>query len=57
MTLRQAAIPAQNQAIPSESANIPLCFGERPAQQTFTFGLHPKPTPEPQRPRKKAKRR
>lgn len=57
MTLRQAAIPAQNLAIPTESANIPLCFGEKPAQQTFTFGLHPKPTPEPRRSSKKAKRR
>lgn len=57
MTLRQAAIPAQSQAIPSESANIPLCFGEKPAQQTFTLGVHPKPTPEPERPRKKTKRR
>jgi hypothetical protein len=57
MTLRQAAILAQDQAIPSESANIPLCFGEKPAQQSFAFGLHPRPAPEPQRPRKRIKRR
>jgi hypothetical protein len=57
MTLRQAAIPAQDRTIQSESANIPLCFGEKPAQQTFAFGLHPRPAPEPQRPRKRIKRR
>ncbi|HWY40012.1 MAG TPA: hypothetical protein VNX27_04380 [Chthoniobacterales bacterium] len=57
MTSRQAVISAQGQPIPTDATKIPLCFGEKPAQQTFTFGLHPKPTPVPERPRKKSKRR
>ncbi len=57
MTSRQAEISAQGQPIPSEATKIPLCFGEKPAQQSFTFGLHPKPTPAPERPHKKSKRR
>jgi hypothetical protein len=57
MTLRRAAITAQGQETQSESANIPLCFSDKPAQQSFTLGLHPKSTPAPERPRKKSKRR
>ena len=57
MTSRQAVITAQGQAIPTDATKIPLCFGEKPAQQSFTFGLHPKPSPTPERPRKKSKRR
>jgi len=56
MTLRQAAIAAQSQSIPSQNANIPLCFGDKPAQQAFTFGLHPKPQPTPPRVRKRGRR-
>ncbi|HXY60377.1 MAG TPA: hypothetical protein VEH26_02095 [Chthoniobacterales bacterium] len=57
MTPRQSAITAQGQPIPLDATKIPLCFGEKPAPQSFTFGLHPKPTPAPERPRKKSKRR
>ncbi len=57
MTSRQAAITAQGESILSDATKIPLCFGEKPAQQSFTFGLHPKPTPAPEKPRKKPKRR
>lgn len=57
MTPRQYAITAQGQPIPSEATKILLCFGEKPAPQSFTFGLHPKPTPAPERPRKRSKRR
>ncbi len=57
MTSRQAAITAEGQPIPSDATKVPLCFGEKPAQQSFTFGLHPKPTPAPEKPRKKTKRR
>jgi hypothetical protein len=57
MTSRQAAINAQGQPIPSDATKVPLCFGEKPAQQSFTFGLHPKPSPTPEKPRKKSKRR
>jgi hypothetical protein len=57
MTPRQSSITAEGRSIESAATNIPLCFGEKPAQQSFTFGLHPRPTPEPERPRKRAKRR
>ena len=57
MTSRQAAISAQGQPIPSDATRVPLCFGEKSAQQSFTFGLHPKPAPTPETPRKKTKRR
>ena len=57
MTSRQATITAQGESIQSDATKIPLCFGEKPAPQSFTFGLHPKSTPEPERPRKKSKRR
>ena len=56
MTPRQAVIGAQGQPIPYDATKIPLCSGEKPAQQSFAFGLHPKPTPEPEKPRKKSKR-
>jgi hypothetical protein len=56
MTPRQSVITAQGQPIPSDATKIPICFGEKPAPQSFTFGLHPKPTPTPERPRKKSKR-
>ena len=57
MTSRQAVITAQGQPIPTEATKVPLCFSEKPAQQVFTFGLHPKPTAAPESPRKKSKRR
>jgi hypothetical protein len=57
MTSRQAAITAEGQPIPSDATKVPLCFGEKPAQQSFTFGLHPKPSPTPEKPSKKSKRR
>ena len=57
LTLRQVSVPAQGEPISPEPASIPLCFGDKPAQQTLTFGLHPRPTPEPQQPRKRSKRR
>ncbi|HST31466.1 MAG TPA: hypothetical protein VLK27_11590 [Chthoniobacterales bacterium] len=57
MTPRRAEITAQGQLIPSEATKIALCFGEKPAQQSFAFGLHPKPSPTPEAPRKKSKRR
>ena len=55
MTSRQTAITVLG-PIPSEATKIPLCLSEKPAQQSFTFGLHPKPTPAPKRPIKKSKR-
>jgi hypothetical protein len=57
MTSRQAAITDQGQPILSDATKVPLCFGEKPAEQSFTFGLHPKPSPTPEKPRKKSKRR
>ena len=57
MTPRQSSITAEGQSIESAATEIPLCFGDKLAQQPFTFGLHPRPTPEPERPRKRAKRR
>jgi len=57
MTPRQAAIGGQGQLVPAEATKIPLCFGDKAAQQSFGFGLHPKATPAPERPRKKSKRR
>lgn len=57
MTPRQAAISAQGQLVPAEATKIPLCFSDKSAQQSFGFGLHPKATPAPDRPRKKSKRR
>ena len=56
MTPRQAEITAQGQPIPLEATKIPLCLSEKPAQQSFTFGLHPKPSPTPEPRRKKSKR-
>ena len=56
MTPRQAAISAQGEPIPSDATKIPLCFEEKPTPQAFAFGLHPKATPAPERPRKKSKR-
>ena len=57
MTPRQAAISAQGQPIPAEATKISLYFGEKSPPQSFAFGLHPKPTPAPERARKKSKRR
>lgn len=59
MTPRPTAIGEHGDPIPSDATKVPLCFGEKPAQQTFSFGLHPKatPTPTPAKPAKKTKRR
>ncbi|HJT45573.1 MAG TPA: hypothetical protein VJ721_04800 [Chthoniobacterales bacterium] len=57
MTSRQAVITAQGQPIPTDATKVALCLSEKPAQPSFTFGLHPKPSPTPERLRKKAKRR
>ena len=58
MTPRQTPITAQGQLIASAATSIPLCFGDKPAPQSFTFGLHPRATPEPEQPpRKRSKRR
>jgi hypothetical protein len=57
MTSRQATITAQGESIQADATRIALCFGDKPAPQFFTFGLHPKATPEPEQPRPKTKRR
>jgi hypothetical protein len=57
MTPRQSSITEQGESIASAATSIPLCFGDKPAPQSFTFGLHPRPTPEPEQPRKRSKRR
>lgn len=57
MTSRPAVMGEHGEPIPSDATKVPLCFGEKPAQQSFTFGLHPKPSPTPAQPVKKKKRR
>ena len=57
MTSRPAVVGEQGEPMPSDATKVPLCFGEKPAQQSFTFGLHPKPSPTPAKPAKKTKRR
>ncbi|HLW35579.1 MAG TPA: hypothetical protein VKS98_07960 [Chthoniobacterales bacterium] len=57
MTSRPTAIGEHGDPIPSDATKVPLCFGDKPAQTSFTFGLHPKPSPTPAKPAKKKKRR
>ena len=57
MTSRPSAIGEHGDPIPSDVTKVALCFGDKPAQQSFSFGLHPKPTPAPETTRKKSKRR
>ncbi len=57
MTSRPTAIGQPGDPIPTDATKVPLCFGDKPAQTSFTFGLHPKPSPTPATPAKKKKRR
>jgi hypothetical protein len=57
MTSRPSTIGEHGEPITSDATKVPLCFGEKPASTTFTFGLHPKPSPTPAKPGKKSKRR